>query len=309
MKNYFKIVSSFVFVAGVMGLSVSIIFASSSGPLDGRTGSPADSFKTCKDTGCHNSFTLNSGSATFSISAPDNYTLGEVVPVTISFSNSKTAKHGFELSALDASDEHVGTFSSVDNKTQTTDGKGYYIKHTSTGDSQSGNASFNVTWTAPTSEVKNPPVTFYAAGNEANGDFTPQSDYIYTTTEQISNVATTLTPTPTPSGCEPESISTDTIRKTLKLKLGESKTVTVTVAGEAGEKDCIPEGVTVNAAVKTGKDRVTIDTTTATTDANGQATFTITAGEKKGNAKVVFTVEGSNGKIHKTFVRVKIRKK
>ena len=29
------------------------------------------------------------------------------------------------------------------------------------------------------------------------------------------------------------------------------------------------------------------------TDANGQATFTITAGQKKGNSKVVFTVEDS----------------
>ena len=65
---------------------------------------------------------LNSGKATFSISVPDNYTLGEVVSITISFGNSNTAlKHGFELSALDAKDNHIGTFSSVagDNKTQT----------------------------------------------------------------------------------------------------------------------------------------------------------------------------------------------
>ena len=306
MKYYFKIAAYFVFVAGVMGISASAIFALSGGPPDGRTGSPADNSKTCNDTGCHNSFTLNSGKATFSISAPDNYTLGEVVPITISFNNSNTAKHGFELSALDANDDHVGTFNSVDNKTKTTDGNGYYIKHTSAGANQAGNASWSVQWTAPTSEVKNPPVTFYAAGNEANGDFTPQGDYIYTTTEQISNVATTPTPTPTPSGCEPESISTDT--KQLNLILGESKTVTVTVAGEAGEKDCIPEGVTVNAKInKTGKKRVTVTSANDQTDANGQATFTITAGQKKGNAKVVFTVEESNGEIHKASVKFKIK--
>ena len=46
-----------------------------------------------------------------------------------------------------------------------------------------------------------------------------------------------------------------------------------------------------------------------TTDANGRATFTITAGQKKGNAKVVFTVEDSEGEIYNTFVIVKIRKK
>src|SRR3989338_6916959 len=36
------------------------------------------------------------------ISAPSIYTLGEVLNITVSFSNSNTAKHGFELSALDA---------------------------------------------------------------------------------------------------------------------------------------------------------------------------------------------------------------
>ena len=48
--------------------------------------------------------------------------------------------------------------------------------------------------------------------------------------------------------------------KKLNLKLGESKTVTVTVSGS---DDCKSEGVTVNAVVKTGKNRVTIDSATA----------------------------------------------
>ena len=305
MKNYFKIAAYFVFVTGIMGISASTIFALSGGPADGRTGSPADSLKTCNDTGCHNSFTLNSGKATFSISAPDNYTLGEVVPITISFGNSSTLKHGFELSALDAKDNHIGTFSSVagDNKTQTSNGN--YIKHTSAGSSQSGNASWNVQWTAPTSAVQDP-VTFYAAGNEANFDFTPQGDYIYTTTEQISAAAATptATPTPTTSECEPDAITLDT--KKPNLKLGESKTITVTVRGS---DDCKPEGATVNAVIKTGKDRVTIDATTATTDANGQATFTITAGQKNGNSKVVFTVEDSEGKVYTTFCYREDKKK
>ena len=64
----------------------------------------------------------------------------------------------------------------------------------------------------------------------------------------------------------------------------------------------------MNAVIKTGKNRVTIDATTATTDANGQATFTITAGQKNGNSKVVFTVEDSEGEVYTTFVIVKIRK-
>ncbi len=311
MKNHFKITACIVFVAGIVGISASTIFGYSSGPPDGRTGSPADSSKTCNDTGCHNTYALNSRSETFSVSAPSSYTLGEVLNITVSFSNSNTAKHGFELSALDTNNNHVGTFSSVDGDGNTQTSNGDYIKHTSAGSSQSGNASWNVYWTAPTSEVQNP-VTFYAAGNEANGDSTPQGDYIYTTTTQSSTVATTPTTTPTAtpiatpttSACEPESITLDT--KKLNLKLGESKTVTVTVSGS---DDCKSEGVTVNAVVKTGKNRVTIDSATDTTDSNGRATFAITAGQKKGNAKVVFTVEDSEGEIYNTFVIVKIRKK
>jgi hypothetical protein len=303
-----------VLVTGIMGIGVSALFAYSGGPPDGRTGSPADNLLTCNDAGCHNNYDLNSGSAAFSVSAPGSYTPGETLSISISFGNSSAAKHGFELSALDTDNNHVGAFSSVEGDANTQTSSGDYIKHTSAGSSQSGNASWNVNWTAPADGQG--VVTFYAAGNEANGDGTNQGDYIYTTTAQSSTAAatptatptatpaTSPTATPTTSACEPEAIAPDA--KKLNLKLGESKTVTVTVSGS---DDCESEGATVTAAVKTGKKRVTIDTATATTDVNGQATFTITAGQKKGNSKVVFTVEDSEGEVYTTFVIVKIRKK
>ena len=197
-------------------LNVNTVFAFSGGPPDGRTGSPADSLLTCNDTGCHNNYALNSGSAAFSISAPSSYTLGETLSISISFSNSSTAKHGFELSALDTNNNHVGIFSSVDGDDNTQTSNGDYIKHTSAGSSQSGNASWNVQWTAPTSEVQNP-VTFYAAGNEANGDGTNQGDYIYTITAQSSMFATTPTTTPTAT---PSTIPVATPTPTLTLSEG-----------------------------------------------------------------------------------------
>ncbi len=300
MRNYAKV---FVPAVWVFVISVSTVFASSGGPPDGRTGSPVDN-KTCRDD-CHSTYELNEGNAKFTISAPNSFVQGQVVDINISFSDSSTAKHGFELSALDAGNNHVGTFSNIDDTTQTADGN--YIKHTSIGSSQSGNASWSVQWTAPTSEVQ-VPVTFYASGNEANGDSTPQGDYIYTTTAQIDSAATptvtatpVITPTTTPV-CEPDFIS---IQKRLKLTLGESKTIIATVTGL---NDCKSEGVTVNAVVKTGKTRVTVDPDIATADENGQVTFTVTAGQKKGNAKILFTVEDSEGQVFKTFIIVKIRK-
>ena len=143
MKNHFKIVACLVFVAGIMGISASTIFGYSGGPLDGYTNSPADG-KTC--TQCHNSYPLDSGTATLSITTtPSSYTAGETLSISISFGNSSTVKHGFELSALDANNNYAGTFSSVDSNTQTSNGN--YIKHTSTGSSQSGNASWSIQWT------------------------------------------------------------------------------------------------------------------------------------------------------------------
>ncbi|MDN3513739.1 MAG: hypothetical protein NG747_05000 [Candidatus Brocadia sp.] len=326
MKNYFRSFFYCVFVLWIMGICVSTIFAFSAGPPNGRTGSPADNFKTCKDTGCHNSFELNSGKATVSISAPDNYALSEVVPITISFSNSSTAKHGFELSALDANDEHVGTFSPVDGKTQTDDRKENYIKHTSTGSNQSGNASWGVTWTAPPSAVKNP-VTFYAAGNEANGDGTHDGDYIYTTTREISQLATptpaptatatpfptptptntvtpmstpTPTPIPTPAECEAESMTASPGE--LEFEKGESVEVVVTLIPAGG---CSPDdGELVTAKVnRSGKKRVSVSPESATTNVNGEAMFTITASNKAGKAKVKFRYKDL-----KTTVKVKVVK-
>ena len=175
-----------------LGMSVGNIFASSFFPPNGRTGSPADGFRTCNSTECHNSFGLNTGSANFSISAQSNYTLGEVVTVTVSFSDSSTSMHGFELSALDANNNPVGSFSTVDFNAQVS---GDYIKHTLFGSNQSGNASWQVQWTAPYTAVTDP-VTFYATGNEADGGGTPADDYIYTATTTISEGVAGTNPTP-----------------------------------------------------------------------------------------------------------------
>ena len=306
MRNYFKIAAYVVFVAGIVGISASTLFAYSSGPPEGRTGSPADSLKTCNDVGCHNSYALNSGTATFSIAVPSSYNLGETLNITVSFGSSTTAKHGFEMSALDANNNHAGTFKSVDGNTQTSNGN--YIKHTSAGSSQSGNASWKVQWTAPSSEEQGP-VTFYASGNEANGNSLPTEDYIYTTTAEVSQVAATptatatLTPsptvmvTPTPE-CEVKSMSVSP--KKLPLKMGKDGVVTVTLEPDG---NCSTQGKTVTTKLSTvSKKRVSVPGSVVT-DADGKAKFTITAKDQAGNAKVTFVYESL-----KKFVTVKIRK-
>ncbi len=111
----------------------------------------------------------------------------------------------------------------------------------------------------------------------------------------------TPTPSPTPSPtpvCEPEDL--DAEPETLSLQREQSDVVTVTVTGD---DDCPAAGVTVEAKVRKGKRRVSVSPASAVTDANGQATFTITATKKTGNAKVRFEADGL-----RDTVTVKVRR-
>lgn len=73
----------------------------------------------------------------------------------------------------------------------------------------------------------------------------------------------------------------------LKLKKGDEKEITVTVKGEDG---CAVEGELVTAQLSAAhKKLVEILPTERATDGNGEATFTVTATGKAGNAAVKFT--------------------
>lgn len=297
MKGLFTFAVSVVFSLLTMSVGMNAAYSYSVGPDDGHTGSPKDNL-TCAKAGCHDSFPLNSGSAVFSVSVPGTYIPGEEVDITISFDNSDSAKHGFQLSALDANNEPVGVFKEADNKTQTGDGD--YISHNLRGSNES---SWTVVWEAPASAADDP-VTIYAAGNEANGNETNKGDYIYTTTaSMIAGAAGSPTPTttPVPGSCVAESI--DVSDSKITLLFGESDEVVVTVTGT---NDCVVEDVTVTASLnKAGKKRIEISSESEKTNENGEAKFTITAKNKKGNAKVTFKVDG----VKKAKLVVKVRKK
>ncbi|MCR4293131.1 MAG: hypothetical protein NUV76_09685 [Candidatus Kuenenia sp.] len=288
MKGLFTFAASVIFSLLMMSVGMNVAHAYSVGPDDGHTGSPKDNGATCA-TLCHNTYELNSGSAVFSISAPATYTPGEEVNITVSFSDSSGAKHGFQLSALDANNEYVGVLKSADKKTQTKEGD--YISHNSAGTSDS---SWTVVWEAPSSPADDP-VTFYAAGNEANGNDTNKGDYIYTTT------ASMVAGDAVPGSCAAKNIEVPDSK--IKLLFGESDEVAVTVTGANG---CAAEGVKVTASLsKAGKKRVEISPESVETNENGEAKFTITAKDKKGNAKVTFKADG----VKKAKLVVKVRKK
>lgn len=177
-------------IVALSSLFTKTLFAWSSGPPAYRTGAPGDE-GTCNADGCHNSFSLDSGSAKFSISGPSAYTPGKAVKIEVSFSDSGGKLHGFEMTAVDADGNRVGKFKNIGSTTRVISpndparglekkDKGKYIEHTIKG---SKKKSWKVKWTPPASATGT--ITFYAAGNDANGDGAYSGDYIYTTTREI----------------------------------------------------------------------------------------------------------------------------
>ena len=151
--------------------------AFSDGPPPGHTGAPGE--QTC--TNCH--FGLTEGGQ-FSIAPPANYIPGATYQIVVRHINPDTTRRrwGFQLTAL-AGTTMAGSFTSIDGNTQTVGGVGRdYIEHTQPGtfDGTLGGATWGFNWTAPATNVG--PVTFYAAGNQANGDGTSTGDRIVTAT-------------------------------------------------------------------------------------------------------------------------------
>lgn len=173
------------------GFPGNVLFASAIGPVAYSTGAPNDN-GTCNADDCHNSSDLNSGNAAFSITVPGTYTPGKTMKITVSFLGSDGGKHGFEMTALDASGNRVGTFKKIGNTTQVIppndyrgleqEDKGKYIEHTFKGTKKK---SWKMKWKAPIGVTD--PITFYAAGCEANGDGNATNDYIYTATAETSS--------------------------------------------------------------------------------------------------------------------------
>lgn len=188
------------FVAGiatgfmVYSLFMSVLYAWSGGPPAYRTGAPGDE-GTCHDTGCHNSFELNSGEAKFSITGADAYNPGKFIKIEIIFTESTGTFHGFEMTALDENNTRVGKFKKTGKTTRVIspndesrglrkEDRGKYVEHTVAGNKKK---KWRIRWKSPSDQTG--PITFYAAGNEANGDGNPTGDFIYTATKQIQAVS------------------------------------------------------------------------------------------------------------------------
>ena len=159
-----------------------LVFAESmhsSGPLDGRTGAPGEGL--CTD--CH-SGSPDDGSVQIT-GTPMFYEPGATYTITVTLQDQGQSRWGFELTAKDGSANGAGDFTITDAvNTQLSDNPAPaadYVKHTSAGTyngTPDGPVTWEFDWTAPPSDVGD--ITFYVAGNAADGNSGTSGDNIYT---------------------------------------------------------------------------------------------------------------------------------
>lgn len=189
------ILGFFAFGIGILCLDghfLRTVESNAAGPPVSSTGAPGEI--TCAQ--CH---IQNAGPGVFTISPPASYVPGQTYQITVQHSTTDTTRlrWGFQMTALDGTDTAAGTFTSTSAFTYDDFGNSrFYVAHTQTGTfaGTSGGASWTFNWTAPATDVG--PVTFYAAGNQANNNGNRQGDQIYTATA-VTQVAGTPTPTNT----------------------------------------------------------------------------------------------------------------
>lgn len=163
------------------------VMANSAGPIDKTTGAPGET--TCGDAICHGN--LNVGSGNVTITAPASYTAGQLLTISVGVSNTGQSRWGFEVTVLDGINNPVGSLLVTDpTRTQISKDIGTqreYIKHTLVGTDLGvlhTAPGWSFDWKAPAS-LGTGPVTFYVAGNAANGDGFQTGDSIYTTSALV----------------------------------------------------------------------------------------------------------------------------
>jgi uncharacterized protein (TIGR03437 family) len=172
-----------------------LLWAFAAGPDPGNSGVPGES--TC--AACHVGTAVNGGpgSVNAEFSNGQTYSPGATQRIAITVSDEAQRRFGFQITARLASDAttQAGSFTAVGGETQVLCSQRpftaqqrapcpanlplQYAEHTSEG-SRSGRNRYEVDWTAPATDVG--PITFYLAGNAANGNGTNTGDRIYTRT-------------------------------------------------------------------------------------------------------------------------------
>lgn len=237
-------------------------FANSFGPLDGLTGAPDEG--NC--TQCHAGNELNAAGGSLTLTTfPETYEPNEVYTIVVNLSRAGQSRWGFEMIALDADGASVGSFEADDAENTQLSEDNQYIKQTlkGTGQGTEDAHSWEFQWTAPDADIG--PITFYVAGNAANGDSVTTGDYIYTAQEE------STPPIPVVAGVSLEVVGNDAL-STTDAVAGVSYTLKVTNTGNATDT------VSLEASAEVGIEGTVIGTLSESSielEADGSAEVTL----------------------------------
>lgn len=143
-------------------------------PPPGKTGAPGEN--TCAQ--CHSGGS-GEGEVTIAFENGGNtFAYGETYVMNVDVSDPVQSRFGFETTVLDQDDNMAGTLALIDtdNTSLQSSGGRDYVGHRGA----NSNNTWSFEWTAPDENSGVEQVTFYIAGNAANGNGNTSGDYIYT---------------------------------------------------------------------------------------------------------------------------------
>lgn len=160
-------------------IGFTLLMSWSANPPDGKTGAPGDGL--CTD--CHS---LNGGTQDGSITVTGfpvtiQPATAYILTITNSNPNGVASKGGFQMTVLNSMNQKAGTMTSPSVNSVVTPSAGReYWEHNPAQDYPGNNMiTWTVTWTSPNGPP-NDAITFYAAGNVANGNGNNSGDLIVT---------------------------------------------------------------------------------------------------------------------------------
>lgn len=184
---------STIFMVGIASISLDILDDNGKA---GKTGSPGET--TCNTTSCHTGNSINAAGGSISIDCPTmpnwKYTPGQSYTVNVTVERSGLSLFGMGFEALTSAGANAGSFTitntaQMTTKSATVSGNSRTsVVHKLNGGASSNSHTFSFTWNAPSTDIGS--ITFYVAGNAANGDAAKTGDFIYNTSQVITSPTT-----------------------------------------------------------------------------------------------------------------------
>lgn len=155
-------------------MGAAVLFAYKDGPPVNRSGGFGG--ETCQ--ACHTGNPLNGPGGSLKITGiPGTYQPSAVYKITLTLMREGLYMGGFQITARNSSQETVGTWRALDDRTKVVDG---FAEQTSRGARSltDGETHWDLEWTAP--QTQSGDIIFNAAANASNDDASALGDFIYT---------------------------------------------------------------------------------------------------------------------------------